>query len=53
MIRGMEKMVNFFFNIIFYSGSKKGKNSDRRKEPFILSSVFPSTRVMKEVEKHI
>ena len=52
MIRALEKMVNLVSMIIFKELSKKEYDVNE-KENYVISSVFPSTKVMKEVEKHI
>ena len=52
MIKVLEKMVNLLSMVIFKELPKK-ESDVNKKEKYVISSVFPSTRVMKEVEKHI
>lgn len=53
MIKILEKLVNVVSGFVFDSAVEKKNEKDTKKEGYVLSSVFPSTQIMKEVEKHL
>lgn len=53
MLRIMEKVVNVFSRILFDGIDSRDNDTKEKKEQYVLSSIFPNTKIMKEVEKHI
>lgn len=54
MIRILEKLVDVVSGFVFDNAIEEiEKKKEIRKEDYVLSSVFPSTKIMKEVEKHL
>lgn len=54
MIKILEKLVDVVSGFVFDNTIEDMKKKEGiRKEDYVLSSVFPSTKIMKEVEKHL
>lgn len=53
MLRLMENIVNLFARIMFDEQNSSKNGCTARKDKYTLSSVFPSTRIMEEVEKNL
>ena len=52
MIKICEKIVNTLSDV-FFGKAKCNKKSNAIKDTYTLSSVFPTTSIMKEIKKYI
>lgn len=51
MVKVLEKLVDVVSRFVFDNTEVKKSKKEVKKEGYVLSSVFPSTQIMKEVEK--